>query len=295
MKKLSYLSVLVALLAFTTLVCDKSPMTEQSVLGSTAQENTLLKASTGIPGLKVTNGIPPWRLLGNEIFPSEHFLGTRNNADLVIKTNNTERMRVTSGGNVGIGTSDPKEPLHVVASEGLLPPTFGEGAIIQNNAVANQFAGIALIGGEAGGAFIDFGDKDNKAVGSINYQHSGDNMRFATNGGQTRMIIAGDGNVGIGPGFGFFAGTPQGQLDVNGSIFQRGGLLHADYVFEPDYQLESIEEHSDFMWNNKHLKAIPKAKMDENGREIVEVGSHRRGIVEELEKAHIYLHTLVKV
>ena len=32
--------------------------------------------------------------------------------------------------------------------------------------------------------------------------------------------------------------------------------------------------------------------MDENGMEIVEVGAHRRGIVEELEKAHIYIERL---
>ena len=46
------------------------------------------------------------------------------------------------------------------------------------------------------------------------------------------------------------------------------------------------------MWANKHLKAIPKATVDKNGREIVEVGSHQRGIVEELEKAHIYIDQL---
>ncbi len=39
-------------------------------------------------------------------------------------------------------------------------------------------------------------------------------------------------------------------------------------------------------------KAIPKAKIDENGRQIVEVGAHRKGIVEELEKAHIYIEQL---
>lgn len=46
------------------------------------------------------------------------------------------------------------------------------------------------------------------------------------------------------------------------------------------------------MWNNKHLKAIPKASVDKSGKEIVEVGSHRRGIVEELEKAHIYIEQI---
>jgi hypothetical protein len=86
--------------------------------------------------------------------------------------------------------------------------------------------------------------------------------------------------------------SPQGQLDVNGSIYQRGILLHGDYVFEPDYELESIEEHSEFMWKHKHLKSIQKRQVDENGVEIVEVGAHRRGIVEELEKAHIYIEQL---
>ncbi len=71
-------------------------------------------------------------------------------------------------------------------------------------------------------------------------------------------------------------------------------MLHADYVFGPGYELESIDKHSEFMWQNKHLPAIPKAMTDENGREIVEVGAHRRGIVEELEKAHIYIDQLHK-
>ena len=68
--------------------------------------------------------------------------------------------------------------------------------------------------------------------------------------------------------------------------------MHADYVFEPGYNLESIEEHAMFMWEKKHLRAIPKARVDESGREIIEVGAHRQGIVEELEKAHIYIEQL---
>lgn len=110
---------------------------------------------------------------------------------------------------------------------------------------------------------------------------------MAENLGAGAGLIVG-GYVGIG------TGNPQGELDVNGSIYQRGSQLHADYVFESDYKLESIEEHAEYMWNNKHLKAIPKAKVDEEGREIVEFGSHQKGIVEELEKAHIYINQLHK-
>jgi len=83
-----------------------------------------------------------------------------------------------------------------------------------------------------------------------------------------------------------------GDLRVDGSILQNTTVLHADYVFEPDYELESIEDHSSFMWEEKHLPAIPARSVDEAGRESVDVGAHRRGLVEELEKAHIYIAQL---
>jgi hypothetical protein len=116
----------------------------------------------------------------------------------------------------------------------------------------------------------------------------GKNLKIwgADNSDLLLQSAAGAGNVGIG------TTSPNGKLDVNGAIYQRGSVLHADYVFEPDYQLESIDEHSEFMWMNKHLKAIPKSEVDEDGREILEVGAHRKGIVEELEKAHIYIDQL---
>jgi len=120
------------------------------------------------------------------------------------------------------------------------------------------------------------------------YYETGSNKLYIANNKTTPLIY---GNFSTGR-VGINNTGPQGALDVNGSIYQRGILLHGDYVFEPGYELESIEEHSEFMWQHKHLAAIPKAKVDENGVEIVEVGAHRRGIVEELEKAHIYIEQL---
>jgi hypothetical protein len=100
------------------------------------------------------------------------------------------------------------------------------------------------------------------------------------------VTVQNGGNFGIG------TTSPLGKLDVNGSIFQRGAQLFADYVFESAYSLESIEEHAAFMWNNKHLPAVGARKVDEQGHEIVEIGARMRGLLEELEKAHIYISAL---
>ena len=41
-----------------------------------------------------------------------------------------------------------------------------------------------------------------------------------------------------------------------------------DYVFEEDYSLESSKEHAQYMWANKHLKAVPKMAKDSDGNEV---------------------------
>ena len=56
-----------------------------------------------------------WSLSGNSIMGTE-FLGTTNNQPLVIRTNNTEQLRVTTSGSVGIGTTSPSALLHVAGT-----------------------------------------------------------------------------------------------------------------------------------------------------------------------------------
>ncbi|MBN8640605.1 MAG: tail fiber domain-containing protein [Flavobacteriales bacterium] len=49
-----------------------------------------------------------WGLIGNSATnPSTNFIGTFDNQSLAIRTNNTERIRVSNTGDVGIGTSTP--------------------------------------------------------------------------------------------------------------------------------------------------------------------------------------------
>lgn len=58
-----------------------------------------------------------WSTTGNSgTTPVVNKVGTADNQDFVIITNNTEAMRVSNTGNVGIGTATPSAKLHVVST-----------------------------------------------------------------------------------------------------------------------------------------------------------------------------------
>lgn len=218
---------------------------------------------------------------------------------VVLKSDaNPNIMSWQNGGNVGIGTATPDVPFEVVSSNAPVIRGVRTSSVTNNH--LTTISGLAKTTGDMEdwfGSLISFQIQDDVAgpynIAYISGRRDGEDnsgmITFETfNSGSkgTQMVIDKTGNVGIG------TTSPAGKLDVNGSIYQRGGVLHADYVFEDDYKLESIDDHALYMWKHKHLKAIPKSEVDQYGQEIVEVGSHRKGIVEELEKAHIYIEQL---
>jgi hypothetical protein len=84
-------------------------------------------------------------------------------------------------------------------------------------------------------------------------------------------------------------GAPVLRIDGSGAIIHRTTTIHADHVFEREYPLESIEEHAAAMTSQKHLAAVPPTQRDTDGNIIVNYSSLLRGLLEELEKAHLYI------
>jgi hypothetical protein len=64
------------------------------------------------------NTSPYWSLAGNSNATSSSKLGTTNAINLRLFTNNLERMRITTSGLVGIGTTSPIDKLHVNSPSG---------------------------------------------------------------------------------------------------------------------------------------------------------------------------------
>ena len=121
----------------------------------------------------------------------------RANHPLIIGTNNTERMRIASTGNVGIGTTSP--PYKLTVEDG----TGATRVNVRNTANAGPGSGI-FFEVFSGGSVV--------GNGTIATQSSGDMAFFTgTSSGTERMRIASTGNVGIG------TSSPSRLLEVNGS------------------------------------------------------------------------------
>jgi len=108
-----------------------------------------------------------WRLGGNPGPPlnsSNNILGTNSNLSIRFQTNNTERMRLTANGLLGIGTTAPSSVLEVNAAP------LGTGEVFRTNAPAAQNTFWRMFrGGQQIGGLFNRANDFNLRIGSFQF------------------------------------------------------------------------------------------------------------------------------
>ena len=168
--------------------------------------DSIISTVNGVPSNAISLGTNNWNLTGNAgTTPGTNFIGTTDARDWIIKTNNTENARVTSGGNFGVGTNNPTEKLMVVGRiQANNPGSSPTGSEIILGSPAND-VGVTLYRGNGSGGQLERWDM--KITGDSS-------LRFRSNNNTDRVTFTPYGNVGIG------TTTPANNLVVigNGSL-----------------------------------------------------------------------------
>jgi hypothetical protein len=130
-------------------------------------------------------------------------IGSITNDRLVFVSNNTERMRLTNGGNFGIGTTSPYGKLEVRQS------TTYDGIYVTEIAASRKTIGIWHNGtdGHIETTYLSAGSYTGLSLDTS---------------GTPRIYITAGGNVGIG------TTSPLYKLDVNGGIYGKGVTADSD-------------------------------------------------------------------
>ena len=224
-----------------------------------------------------------WRTTGNNIVPGD-FIGTLsgNTEPLVIKTNGVERMRVSTAGRVGIGTTTPSQKLEVQGSGGT------GGTNIYVNETGNAAAGVILDPGSGGtrvGMFSTANGNPLQGPGKLTFKNMADSttiFEIDINSGIASLRKVRIGSQSI-------SGThSNAQLMVAGKIVSRSSFVTiqnwGDYVLHKDYKLPSLlNEVEPYIKENKHLIGVPSEKeILENGVNLGEMDAIQMVKIEEL-------------
>lgn len=211
---------------------------------------------------------PFWSTHGNWLTPDPaQFLGTLDAHDLTIRTNNTQRMVVTTNGNVGIGTG------MINGVPGLLTLRSGPGDwLVFQNADNGQDLGAW--------SFTNTPAKDRLR---LQYVPSGgsaySNITFWNNG---KVSIGDDVNI-VTPDHEYGLYVWKGILTEKVKVALRSSSEWSDHVFLPGYRLLSLREVKLHIDEHGHLPGVPSsACMVEHGLDVVRTDAMLLEKIEEL-------------
>jgi len=180
--------------------------------------------------------------------------------------NNSEKMRISSSGKVGIGTINPSHQLHVsgiTRSNEFVYGTYGLQSLTGDN-----YTSTYINSNHISQSRLTLRNKQETNLGSLiassygetlglmdsndhwSYLASKGNYTAFYVGGHEKMRINNNGNIGIG------THNSNYKLSVNGDIRAKEIIVEngwSDYVFYDDYELPNLEQEEEFIKNNGHL------------------------------------------
>jgi hypothetical protein len=168
-------------------VSTADPLRLEGLLVNSALDNVLVVDASGVVKKRSLSGFvgsTAWLLTGNTLSGGE-VLGSLNLQPLVLVTNNTERVRITAAGDVGIGTSMPGARLDVVNPTG--------GGVLRLQAVVGQTGALLEWVDDMGNPL---GVIDNSGLVGIGTATPVQKLHVVGNGTVSAVFV--EGGVGVG-------------------------------------------------------------------------------------------------
>ena len=230
-----------------------------------------------------------WNRTGNsqESGTVYNMLGFTNGTPIRFCTNNLNRMYIDANGKIGINTTNPLQRLHVL-----------DGNILISRSVSDELG--STNGSIYFGDVVDASEPYGKwGIEYVSSAEEGYGLNFwkpwfvGQGGGNHYLFLADNGNVGV------VTNDPPAKFSVNGKILARevhvctDPICWADYVFDEEYHLMSLNDLAEFVAANKHLPGVPSAKeVDEQGS--VDLGEMNVILLEKVEELTRYVIDLQK-
>ena len=201
--------------------------------------------------------------------------GSGTNGKLHLSIKASPRLTIDNTGRVGIGTVSPTAKLHLYYNSSVSVPQL----LLYES--ANDYARLSFQNTNTTSYFT--------IAGSPNTTTATSRLNFYYSAWGDIMTILGNGKVGIG------TTNPQYQLSVNGTIqakLVRVETGWADYVFNNDYKLRSLDELEQYINTHKHLPGVASAaEVEKDG---MEVGAMNKAMMEKIEELTLYVIQLSK-
>ena len=194
-----------------------------------------------------------------------------------------EVFRVTEHGSVGIGTDNPDEKLHLIGTASI----SGNIGLTSDLAWMTGQHTLELQNEDAGDVVLALHRKGHSAANIRHNATGGLTLNGSGSNTANHLFISGTGKVGVGSkDFGSH------QFVVEGSVGARKVVVQptsgwADFVFDDNYDLISLEDVATFIETHQHLPEIPsEAEVKENG---IDVGAMDAKLLQKIEELTLYL------